>query len=263
MLKSLKMQYYFFLLALPPLSFKSRPEISFKEIMQMATLNLSVDDFEKVKQLLNWIDLYNIKALWMGLPLDDKGNFSEKELEELLLAQDESLPEYLLDFLDRYDGKEVRLSHFPSLFASLYQSGSEKKGFLGDYYRIERDTRLILTALRAKSLKRDLVRELQFEDPFDPLVSFILAQKDTTDFTPPVEYEELRNLFVENHLEPEKLHRSILEYRLNKIEELEETTSFSIDQVLSYIAQFLIVDGWFHLNKEKGQIAVEELSHYG
>ena len=35
-----------------------------------------------------------------------------------------------------------------------------------------------------------------------------------------------------------------------------------VDQLLAYIAQFLVVDGWFHMDKEKGQIAVDKLSQY-
>ena len=256
------MQYYFLLLSLPPLSLKARPEIFFKDIMEMVDLNVtSSDDREKIRLLLRPVDLYNIRALWLGLPLDDKGNFSAKELEELLLVRDERLPGYLLDFLDRYEDVADRLNYFSFLFSSLYSSEqADLKGFLHRYYQFEREERLILSALRAKKSGRNIMRELQFEDPSDPLVSFVLAQKDSPDFTPPREYEDLKVLFVENSSHPEKLHRAILEYRFEKIEEMKEVTSFSIDQVLAYIAQFLIVDGWFRMDREKGKIVVNELS---
>lgn len=257
------MQYYFLLLSLPPLSLKSRPEISFKEMMELIELNIAARDKEKVRLLLRPIDLYNIRALWMGLALDDKGNFSPKELEELLLVRDDVLPDYLLDFLDRYEAPRDRLNYFSSLFASLYSDEQEGlKGFLRKYYQLEREERLVLAALRANRIGRDIAKELQFEDPSDPFVSFILAQKDASNFTAPAEYEDLKALFVENSSEPEKLHRAILQYRFEKIEAMKEKTSFSIDQLLAYIAQFLIVDGWFRMDKEKGQIAVDELSQY-
>jgi hypothetical protein len=255
------MQYYFLLLSLPPVSLQARPELSFKEVMSMVLLNLSPADFEKVRMLLLPIDLYNVKAIWMGEPLNDKGNFSEKELRESLLVQDESLPGYLLDFLDRYDKESDRLAYFPFLFASLY-SNQDLKGFLLEYYQFERDLRLILTALRAKKLGRNIVRELQFEDPLDPFVAFVLAQKDAEDFVPPREFDDLKSLFMENNSQPEKLHRAILAYRFKKIGEMKDITSFSSDQVLIYMAQFLIVDEYFSLDRKKGQIVVDELSQY-
>lgn len=257
------MQYYFLLLSLPPVSFSASPDISFKEMMEIISLNVVPRDFEKVRLLLSPIDLYNVKALWSALPLNDKGNFSATELEELLLVEDEQLPSYLLDFLDCYEKLEDRLAYFSSLFASLYSAQKDNlEGFLKKFYQFEREMRLVLTALRAKKTGRDIVHELQFEDPCDPFVALILAQKEAPDFTPPAEFEDLKSLFMENSSKPEALHRSLLEYRFEKILEMSEATSFSMDQVLSYIARFLIVDEWFGLDKEKGQIAVSELSQY-
>jgi hypothetical protein len=257
------MQYYYLLISLPLLSLKARAEISFKEMMEIMVLNLAPRDLEKIRQLLRPIDLYNMRALWLGRPFDDRGNFSSTELEELLLVQDEQLPPYVLEFLDRYDHLEERLAYFSSLLSSFYsQEERDERGFLQAYYQFERETRLILSALRAKRQRRNIVQELQFEDPFDPLVSFLLAQKDTAELTVPREFEDLKSLFVENGSEPEKLHRALLEYRWEKIEEMGDAVSFGIDEVLGYIAKFLIVDEWFRLDREKGQIAVDELSQY-
>ena len=258
------MRYYFLLPALPPLSFKAAPEMSFKDLKDLLALNLSPADLRKLRVLLRPIDLYNIRAMWLGQPLDERGNLSAKELEEALLVRD-NIPLYLVEFLDRYETTQQRLKAFPSIVFSLFRETKEPlKGFLHRYYVSERERMLILTALRAKAAGRDIVRELQFEDPDDPLVANILAQKDAADFIPPKEFEELKILFVEKAHDPEKLERAILEYRLEKIEEMEENeTPFSVDQVLGYVARFLIVDSWFQLDREKGRLEVEKLSEYG
>jgi hypothetical protein len=120
-----------------------------------------------------------------------------------------------------------------------------------------------LLALRAKRQKRELVRELQFEDPADPLIAQMLAQKDAPDYTPPQEYEELKNLFVDNVSEPLKLHRAISQYRFEQLEEMEENQDFGIDRILCYIARLMIVESLAYLDKEQGMIAVEQLSQYG
>lgn len=258
------MLYYFVLLALPPLSFKTKPDIAFNELKDTLSLNLTPHDQKRLESLLRTIDLYNIRAFWLGQPLDDRGNLGAKNLEEALLVRDR-FPQYLIDFLERYETTHERLRNFPALIASLYQEkGEQEKGFLRRYFQFERELMLMLSALRAKQTGRDIVRELQFEDPLDPTVAYILAQRDAADFTPPQEFEQLKILFVENSRDPEKLNRAILEYRFDKIEEMEqEIPPFSMDQVLAYVAKFLIIDSWFQRDMEKGHLAVEELSQYG
>lgn len=251
--------YYFLIAAFPPLTLGRPPEISYKELRDLLALNLTSEDANKVKQLLRPIDLYNIRALWLGLPLDDRGNLKAKDLEEELLVQG-ALPGYLIDYLDRYESTEERLRYFSSLYVSLYRDLQPRlKGFLSKYYQFERELRLVLTGLRAKQAGRDLVYELQFEDPTDPLVAEILAQKDSPDYTPPREFEDLKTIFMENRSNPKKLHRAILEYRFNKIEEMEENQDFGIDRVLAYVAKFMLVESLAGLSEEKG---MEELRQY-
>jgi hypothetical protein len=257
------MLYYFLLSSFPPIGLRSAPEMTFKELKDLLTLNLTPKDLGLLRALLLPIEIYNIRALWLGAALDERGSLSPNELEEALLVR-ENLPPYLIDFLDRYETKEERLNAFPSLFASLY---ADKEGeltpFLRKLYRFERERTLILAALRAKRSGRDIVKELQFEDPGDPLVADILAQRDAVDYQPPTEFGDLKILFVEKAHDPEKLNRAILEYRLKKIEEMEEDENpFSIDRVLGFVARFLIVDSWFHLDQELGKMEVKKLSEY-
>ena len=256
-------EYYFVNAALPPLSFGQKPELSFHELKEMLHENLSASDLKKVGYLLRPIDLANIRAFWMGIPMDVKGNYTPKELEEVLLVKD-PLPEYLIDFLDRYDTTEQRLHYFSSLYVSLYRDTQEKlDGFLFQYYMFEREVRLVLAALRAKKMKRDVVRELQFEDPTDTIVTDILAQKDSPDYTPPQEYEDLKELFVRHADNPKALQRAVLEYRFAKYEELTENQFFSLDRILSYLARLMIVESWDSLDAEKGKALIEDLSKYG
>ncbi len=255
--------YYYLITALPELSLGSPPELSFKELKEMLILNLTPDDLKAVSRLLRPIDLYNIRALWLGYPLDDRGNYNAKDLEEALLVGD-LLPEYLINFLERYESTADRLRYFASLYASLYREAmSDSNRFLRQIYEQEREIRLVLTALRSKRLKADLVRELQFEDPSDPFVAGILAQKDAPEYTPPREYEDLKMLFVENFSDPQKLNRAILEYRFEKIEEMEDSGDFTINRVLSYIARFILVESLESGSPEKGMTIVEQLSRYG
>ncbi len=254
------MLYYFVLLSLPPLSLKTDPEMTFMELKDILSINLTKSDYKKVLILLRPIDLENVRAFWLGIPLNERGTLNAAALEEALLVQD-NLPIYFVDYLNQYETTEERLKYFPSLVATLFQETEQFSGFMKDFYQFERERMLILTALRAKLANRDIVRELQFEDPTDPLIANILAQKDAADYIPPSKFEKLKILFVENSHNPEKLNRAILEYRLEMIEEMEENyPPFSMDRVLSYVARFLLIDSLRHLDLEKANMEVENLS---
>lgn len=253
-------QYYFLASALPSLSFKTAPEMAFKELRDLIAMNMTNRDQEQFDKLLEPMNLYNIKALWLGFPIDDRGTMTAKELEEALLVRD-GLPSYLSDFLDEYESSDERLRYFSSLYASMYRQ--EVKGFLAKYYAFERELRLVLTALRAKKAGRDIFRELQFEDPQEPFVAEILAQKDSPDYTPPMDYEEVKALFVENSADPHKLSDALLKLRFEKIGEWEENEHFTLDRILAYAARLLIVETALPSDPEKAGAAVEELSKYG
>ncbi|MBU6383401.1 MAG: DUF2764 family protein [Verrucomicrobia bacterium] len=245
--------YYFLIASFPALTVGKAPELTFKELESLLALNLTAGDMKKVRELLRPIDLYNIRAFWLGWPLDDRSSMKAKELEEALLVQ-EGLPSYVIEYLGRYESVAERLRYFSSLYVSMYQDAiSRDQGFLLQYFQFERELHLVLTALRAKQSGKNLARELQFEDPTDPLVVEILAQKDAPDFTPPREYEEVKTLFFEYLAKPNELHQAILEYKFEKIEEMEEPQDFGIDRVLAFVAKFLIVESISLLSQEKGR----------
>lgn len=257
-------RYAFILASQPAIQIGVKPDVSFKEMEELLAMNLAASERKKVFELLQLVDIDNIKAFWLGLPLIERGTMSAKELEEALLVKD-FLPSFVIDFLDRYETTEQRLHEFPQLYAKLYQEiASESEGFIRSYYQKEREIRLVLLALRAKKTGRDVVRELQFEDLTDPLVMQILAQKDASDYAPPQEYEKLKEIFLKYSKEPMKLHRELLQYRFDAILDLEDDyLSFSINRILGFLARFMIVDMWNQLNEEKGLDLIDDLSKSG
>ncbi len=253
------MKYYFAISSFPPLSLGTRPALSYEEVRTMLSMNLIEWDMEKVKLMQRLVDIRNIRALWLGQPLDPRGNFGEKDLEEALLVRD-PFPAFVGDFLDRYESVEERLRYFSSLYVSLYAESSEElNGFLKEYFQLEREVRLCLAALRAKDMDHDLAYELQFEDPTDPFVAFLLAQKESGDVIVPQEYEDLKTAFMENSSDPKKLYRAILAFRIAKIEDLEALKTFSMDQILGYLARLAIVEDWASLDDDQGHTALEQV----
>ena len=252
--------YYFLAPSLPDLVLGKKPEVSFLELKNRIEINLTKKDLLKARIFGRFIDINNIRSQLLEEPIDPRGNLSEKELDEALLVRN-NLPEYVFDFLDQFDPVSEKISRFSGLISRFFAEEIPKAdGFLRVYLTFERNWRLVLTALRAKTLKRDLVRELQFEDFTDPLVAQILAQKDAPQYEAPEEFRELKEIFLSCGEDPLEQHRSFDAWHFRKIEEMVVKPLFSIDWILSYMARLLIVEYDYELDKNKGKMIVDTLT---
>lgn len=244
--------YYFATTVLPTLKIGISPEINFQSFEELLKTNLSQRDLNKVKTLRRYSDIQNIQALWLGEKLEPYGNFTDIELEEALENR-QGLPEYVYNFIESHESLKDRLYYFPQLLIAFFKNEEkEAAGFLKTFLNFEHEWRLVLTGFRSKQLGRDLFQELQFEDPFNDLVAQILAQKDAKTYIPPIQYQELQTLFEQHAQEPLELHRALYEYRFNKIEQLLGVDLFSIDRILGYLVQLIMVEKWQQLDIKKG-----------
>ncbi len=249
--------YYFLAASFPPLILGEKPDITFDELTARLAINLTKEDFEKTVVFRRFLDLSNIRALFLEDAIDPRGNLSEKELDQALLLQD-GLPEYAFDFLDRFETAAEKLRFFPGLISTYFNEEIlRQKGFLKSYLEFERSWRLVILAIRAKQLGRDIVSELQFEDLRDPLVLDILAQKDAPVYDPPIEFADLRDKYMSCGPDPWLQFKAVAEWRFHRIEELVQQPLFSIDWILSYMARLLIVEQWNELDNAKGKIILE------
>lgn len=260
-------KYYFVGTLLPSLSFDSKPEMSFAQLEVLLRDNLTSSDYEKTLIIRRFYDILNLRSLWLEEELDPRGELSSGLLEEALVDHS-GLPAYVYEFSERYQKKEERLHHFPFLLARFFQSADELKDpFLRHYLNFERELRLVMTAFRAKKLGRDLNVELQYENPEEDLIAQLLAQQDAKTYEPPEKYKELKLLFEKYGDTPLALQRALDEYRFEKIESfVDMADSFSIERVLAYFTQFIIVEKWFEIDKARGIQIVDTIvkeNHHG
>lgn len=249
--------YYFLAATLPPLQLGEKVDFSFKELAQLLEVNLYDRDLEKACIFRRMIDLGNIRALFQEESIDPRGNLNEKELDEALLFKD-GMPDYVFDFLDQFETTPEKLRHFSGLFSAYFSNEVEdQSGFIKDYLTFEREWRLVMMAIRAKQLKRDITRELQFEDFNDPLVAQILAQRDANEYDPPSEYVDLKEKFLACGPDPWQQYKTVAEWRFQRIGDLVDQPFFSIDWILAYMAQLLIVEQWNELEEEKGKMILD------
>ncbi len=250
-------QYYYIGTAFPTYSLDSPPDFKFDTVKDWLKTNLTAKDYEKSIVIRRYFDIENIRRLWKGEEFDPYGTMDPNELEEALLTR-AGLADYVYDYLDKYDNKEERIKRFPELIAAYFNDEIPKAdGFLKKYLEFERDFRLVMVGFRAKQLGRDVAVELQYEDPIDEVVAQILAQKDSPNYEPPVRYEALKQIFMDNDDNPLELQKSLLEYKLRIYEEMVGLDFFSIDRILAYLIEHIMVEKWFALSKQKGQDLIE------
>jgi hypothetical protein len=249
--------YYFLITSLPSLKFGEKADLSYEDLDELVDENVNESDREKVTLFKQYIDIKNLRLLWMDLPIDPRGNLNRKELEASLLIQD-FFPAFVHEFLQTHEENAYRLNHFLFLIANFLQYQIEKQtGFLQTFFCFERDIQILLTALRAKHEGKDLSYELQYEDPREYLVRAILSGKEQATYEPPEEYRELANLYMEHREDPKNLFFAFSEYRFRKIGEMKKIDPFSIDSVLAYMARMLLVEDWALLDPEKGKAMIQ------
>ena len=245
--------YYYLASSLPSLEIGEIPRVCFGDFIESCRLNLDPEDLAKTKVVRRWTDVTNLGAFFRGDSLDPRGNVSADDIEDMVMMR-EGFSGYICDFLKEYDSKEDRLRYFPRLLSYFFKEEIPcSEGFLHEYLRFERDFRLVMTGFRSKILGRDVSVELQYEDPDDIIVAQILAQKDSPSFEPPVWFSNLKEAFEDNRHDPIKLHKAMYEYRFSIMERLFQKEFFSMDRILGYMTQLIIVEKWLELDEEKGK----------
>lgn len=251
--------YFYLASSLPPLEIGQPPLVHFEELMDAFKINLHEEDMRKVEVMRRYIDIVNLGAFFRGDELDPMGNIPADNMERAVL-EGEGLPRYVCDFLEEYDSNEERAKHYPKLLVFFFKEEiASSEGFLHHYLRFERDWRLVMVGFRAKLLGKDVAVELQYEDPEDIIVAQILAQKDSPTYEPPVWFGRLKETFEENRDHPLKLHKAICEYRFAMMEHLSEREFFSMDRVLGYLAQLVIVEQWLKLDEQEGKAILDKM----
>lgn len=251
--------YYFLASALPQIRLGEPLEMGYGELKYLIDVNVFGEDFEQVKVVRMFFDINNMLALWIGNDVTPYGNFDIEELEEALVTG-VGLPDYVVSFLEKYEEREQRIANFPKLAIDFFnEEVAHTSGFLKRYLELEHSTRLILTALRAKELHRDILRELQFEDPNDDLVAQILSQKDAKTYEPPAEWSNLKAYWEAHKDNPMDLFQAQVQFRYEQVEEMLGVDLFSIERVLGYMIQLISAEQWLAMDRKKGNEILDSI----
>lgn len=250
-------EYFFLTTLLPDLSLGSKPEIDFSEFATLLQNNLTPSDIRKTQVLRRYYDIQNIRSRQEGEEFEKYGNFNSLELDEAILTGTK-LPGYVRSFLEKYE-KETK-NHFDELFQTYFDEEIQNQsGTLKKILKLKRNMRLVLAALRAKKMNRDVASNFKLENPDEPLVLDILDQKDAKQYEPPEEYQDLKVLFMEYQDRPQELHKALYNYTFEKMDSWVGTNPFSIDAILVYLEKLIMVEKWLTLDSTKGLQVIDKI----
>lgn len=250
------MTFYYLASSLTPIEFGDLAEYGFLDLLEKFDLSLTSAERKSFRVLRLFYDLENLKKILVTtsapIQLDVRGNLNKKELLAALEHR-EFFSEYVFDYFDCFTSAKERLDNFSRLLSEYFRNEADKaSGFLRSYLTFERDYRLILTAFRAKKLKKNLDEEFAFESSKDPIVESILSQKDSPYFEAPAGYEDLQEMLLVAKDQPLYEYRHLAEYRFKKMREMVQDKPFSIDYLMSYAMRLCILEDLANLNEIKG-----------
>lgn len=253
-------KYYYIGTLLPALSLESPSDLSSGELIPILQAQLSERDLASVQQLRLFYDVCNLRAFWRQEPFDPRGSKDRGELEEVLAGHLHLHPT-VDTFLLAYEKKEERLAHFSELLSRFLQEACrEGSPFLRKYFRLERDMRLVTTALRAKAQGRDLGQEFICEDPQDPLVTLLMNTFTSKELEVPEEYREIRKIFETQQNHPLALQKGLDQFRFDAVERFcDLADQFSIKRILATLVQLFLVEYWTKLDVNEGKQRVKAL----
>jgi hypothetical protein len=249
-------RYYFFDTLLPPLIIGRPVEMGWPEFSDLAQQNLMPGDLHRLRELRLWYDLQNLRPLWLEQPLQPYGNYSQEGLETAL-ATDALCSPLVEDFMAAHKDVKERVRYLPQLLTSyLERLSGQHRGFLKWLGGFERHLRLLLVALRARGQGMDLLQAFYFQDPRDPFVAFLIAQRGSEFLVPPLGFEEVGKLWESFHEEPLQIAEGLLRFKVGAIEEAFRDKRFTIDHVLGYAQRLILIEQLELGDPTKAQLVV-------
>lgn len=254
------MSRFFVVGSLPVIDFGSKPDITVLAFSELVKDNLKGSDQKDFQEFQNWIDLNNLNHLISGKKFDAKGFLSEETMQ-LFISEGVGFSDYVYEFLDLFTTDQSRKENFPWLIARYFKESKDAVSRdLKPFLQFEHDWRVLVTAYRAKKVKRDIGKELQFEDSNDPIVAMAIAQKDSQGkFTFPYEYRDLERLLEEAGSNPMRQYEVMAKYRFDYYLGFVDDHQFSIVGIIAYMMRLWILEEFFDLRDDKGNKILDNL----
>jgi hypothetical protein len=261
-------KYHYLVSGLPEISFGDKMWTSIGSFRKYLEAHLHPDDFRQVKYVLLAKDHQNlVRFLKSGeIPSDGAGNYSLTDLrnpEDVISFADtghEPLPEYMAHILlQNSDGnaqpdmKQVRRALDEGFYSFIMECGDE---FLKRYYTFLYDMSNLLTFVKSGEYKLNQEEFITGDTPHARHLREQAGSKPAkdTDFE---QFEEILSYTGNPSFAAEEMKHDQLRWRV--IEEMNLFEYFSINRVLGYLLQMLILERWKPLTKAAGETKLRRI----
>lgn len=235
--------FYYIATLLPVLEIGIRPELTFSEYDTLLKLNLNKREYSFVKRIKEYHDLENIRLSLKEKPISRFGNYDRTELREHIHFA-ESFPPYIQNYLNCYQQTSERLQYFPELLFKYWQQKCNQN-FLDRYFKFETQLQLIQIYLRSKHLNKNYLNEWPFHEEKNE------KMREEAEIISLKGFDDLKKAFEFHATSPLELHRSICQYRLDWIQKEIGEKLVSLEGLLGYLLQLIIVEKWNDLKDLK------------
>lgn len=249
-------KYYYVVSSLPELKFASKLPFTVQEFISEYSNEL-IAEKKLIDVLLLKNDIRNLK-LYFENDLNKKtftqpSIYNLEELKEIILIK-ENVPEFISEFLDKYESNEEYLDNFNELEQTyLVYGAAVENTFLHTYFQFELNFRNVISALRSRKKDIDVIKySVGDEDAI--IVSRIKNNKSLPDFAiggEVVWIDKLIQIFDKD--EPLNLEESLDKIRFEQINSMIDLLDFQTEKILAFIVQLSILERWNKFDKEKGR----------
>ncbi len=223
--------------------------------------DLHPNDYELLKLLFLPHDNKNLLSVFLktNKPFDERGNFSQEEIEENIKAP-ATLPEYMIRFIEAHKEKEPIFQEMSpeNELATLFYDEIllTNNNFLRNWFEFDMNLRNIVTALVSR--KHNLVYENQIVGSGD--TSNTIRRSHSRDFGLAQELpyiEDLANIIrIEDIQEREK---AIDEMKWKHLDEVTFFEYFTAEKVFAFIIKLEIIERWLGIDKPTGNELFKKL----
>jgi hypothetical protein len=261
-------RYHCFIAGLPELSLdEMKAWISIESFKEILWEILHPDDYQQVRLVFMNEDHRNLIGFLQGnVPFQQgTGNYSQDDFERQrslfssILPAADILPPYMVQVMKDAgrDEKEFDANEASHRLEEGYDHYIREQGsrFQRSFHAFECNLKNLLTYMKAGEHQRDQKKYLTGNTPLAQHLRE-LAGKNIASFPEFEWFEEVLSYTVLSSLAEEELQFDRLRWLV--IEELIFFEDFTIDWILGYLHQMLILDRWSKLKKEDGKARLSD-----
>ncbi len=250
-------KYYYVVSGLPEISFDTKLPFTLNDMLDEYQEDLK-GEAEHVNLIILNNDLRNLKDMFKEDGGDEKDRhlpsiYSIDELKEIVKVRD-GVPEFVVDFLERYESRQDYLNNFHELEKGYFIYGTTSSNeFLSKYFQFELDFRNVISAVRSRGKETDIIKYTAGTGD-EIVLSKVRNNKSLPDFGLSGEakwVEKVISAFDKD--DPLNLEETIDKIRFEQIDDMILSMGFESDVLFAYMIKLQILERWASFDQDKGK----------